>query len=162
MIDQLASACRRSMEKRSLNKAAVAQQQLEGAISELFMGNWACAITLAGAAEDALPLSAPQDDVFRGVLEFEMKKHNKTEKEIANELNRQRNWLKHHSEKNGDNFSDAMEFEQIDAVFMILRAHSRFVHTTKSKSIILLRFETWFKETHPDWFLSQNTNGGVS
>ena len=103
MIDQLASACRRSMEKRSLNKAAVAQQQLEGAISELFMGNWACAITLAGAAEDALPLSAPQDDVFRGVLEFEMKKHNKTEKEIANELNRQRNWLKHHSEKMATN-----------------------------------------------------------
>ncbi len=107
---------------KQYDKLQAAQHQLEGAIANLFLGNWPAAITLAGAAEDILPIVEGRSDAFKLLqLSFSLS-YNLNESEINAKLNEKRNWLKHKTE----NLSKTQNFTQADAIVMIIRALSRY------------------------------------
>ncbi len=61
----LATICSRSDEIQSYDPLTAAQHQIEGAIHNLFIGNWVSAITLAQAAEGILPPHSLYPDIMK-------------------------------------------------------------------------------------------------
>lgn len=153
---ELAKACKRTDVPVTLTKLDAAQQQLEGAIQQLFFGNWACAVTLAGAAEGILPETGKCDDIFSVARHLAVEDHGRKEKEFSTNANKLVHWLKH-NQKDKPNFAPTYSIEQEDAVRLILRAYSRFsVHLTplapnQAPSKILHIFDQWFQQVFPDW-----------
>jgi hypothetical protein len=120
----LASNCKRTNSKRSYDQISASQHQLEGAIANLFLGNWPAAITLAGAAEDILPPHEKYRDMMSVLPEVAINHKTKT-KDLADIMNEKRNWLKHDKSKD-PKAQQQQEFSQEDAVIMIYRALTRF------------------------------------
>ena len=108
--------------RRKRTSLQVAQEQIEAAISHFYEGQFACAITLAGAAEECAGPSQRDD---RPLALFEMikasaRKRGLEEKTVANNANAVRNWLKHHNAEKPD-----CEISDLDAWFMMVRAVSK-------------------------------------
>ena len=159
-MKQLAAACSKTTAARSYDQLTVAQHQLEGAIANLFLGNWPTAITLAGAAEEILP----EHQTYKSLIEVAKadfaKKHNMKSNEIANIMNKQRNWLKH--DKSSDpNAESNMDFSQEDAIIMIVRAltklkahHAPFDENEALSGHVLV-FEDWCKSNYPEYSVTK-------
>jgi hypothetical protein len=140
-VKELAKNCFRTTESRTLSKVEAAQQQLEGAIANLFLGNWACAITLAGAAEGMLAPPEVGIDLFTLGKTDIAAQLNLNEKDFVKIVNEQLYWLKHLTETS----PVLMNFDQIDVIIMILRAYTKFYALTSKKSDDMLIFESWLK-----------------
>ena len=147
-MEQLAIKCERTADIQRLSRISAAQQQLEGSIAEMFLGNWACSITLAGAAEGMLPEPTEQKDVYAAYKEHAIDSLKLERREAIRQLNDKRDWLKHNQR---DNPRDEMSFDQLDAIVMIFRAYSRFVISTKAKSNMIGTFEVWIQKHYPEW-----------
>jgi hypothetical protein len=146
-LKPLAQSCDRTNASVELTKTEAAQQQLEGAIANLFLGNWACAITLAGAAEIMLYEVNENVDLFKTAKAIAPEHFNINETQLVNLLNERRDWLKHRQPEK----ANSMEFRQEDAIVMILRAYTRLYAVTHAASENMDTFETWFREKYPDW-----------
>lgn len=103
----------------TVTKREAVRALIRGAMRACHEGDEVCALTLAGAAEEAMPRSD-------GVTAFEILKvvrawlHRMTPKEAADALNLERNWLKHHSV--GE--VDPMEIDMSEV--MLVRAITRY------------------------------------
>ena len=149
---ELAKNCSRTTESRTLSKVEAAQQQLEGAIANLFLGNWACAITLAGAAEDMLPAVEGKKDLY-GVAKLIGSNHfQMTNGEMREFLNEQLVWLKH---KTIDK-PTTMKFQQDDAIIMIIRALTRLKTTIEKTSPNMDLFVEWISKEYPNYMTETN------
>ena len=151
----LATICQRSYESKSYNPLSAAQHQLEGAIHNLFIGNWVSAITLAHAAEGILPQHAVYPDIMKLKPEVAAK-FGVPEKDISDTMNEKAKWLRH--DKSSDpNALKKIEISQLDAAIMILRAFTRFAahHMPIASNEILseqiFEFQKWLKIHYPDY-----------
>ena len=150
-MKELAKYCARTEIKLTITKLQAAQNQLEGAIANLFLGNWPAAITLAGAVEDSLPTIDAQSDFYTEAKKSGADVFKKTEKNISDEMNELRNWLKH------DKTEITKEITQQDVLVMVLRAYSRFRahHEPIEPDAVLSEsfgvFEHWLSKNYPDW-----------
>jgi hypothetical protein len=100
-------------------KLGAAVRQLEAAIDAFERGDYAVAITLAGAAEGMLP-TIPSQPLFESLRD-----HPKAPlkgKPWVSVLNRERDWLKHPSE---GAIGPVIEIDHIDTAVMLLRALAR-------------------------------------
>lgn len=108
-----------------MTKQQAVEQLIDGAIRSHDAGQHACAITLAGAAEDAMPDPAERHlfliarDAFRGTNP-DPALQAKDEKQVVAELNAERNWLKH------NNSSQPAEMDLDDSILWIVRSMSKF------------------------------------
>ena len=160
-MKQLAEQCVRTDELVTFSKFEVAKHQLDAAIYNLLLGNWPASITLAGAVEETLPKLTTKEDLFAFLKKKAALDENIDSDSIGKKLNTLRNWSKHYSmELAGD-----QQFSQIDAITMILRAHSRLYfqdtapennyYSTPTQEI----FVEWFKANFRDWLEPQNNHG---
>jgi hypothetical protein len=153
---ELAKLCNRTDESVTLTKLEAAQEQLEGAIHCLFTGNWACAVTLAGAAEGILPETGKCDDLFSVGRRLAVDDHGMNEKDYVAMYNQLLYWLKH-NEKNKSDHKVNYSIGQQDAVQLVLRAYSRFcahqspLQANEAHSEITGLFEQWFRQNYSDW-----------
>jgi hypothetical protein len=99
-------------ERQRVTRKEAALQQIHMAIRLLASRDFACAITLALAAEDRIPSSDAPDvfSVFKA----------KAPPEAINQLNEVRNWLKH------DRAPEAMDLFEFEVFVALARAASRF------------------------------------
>ena len=154
-MKMLASNCPRIDSKRPYDQVSASQHQLEGAIANLFLGNWLAAITLAGAAEDILPPHEKFRDMM-SILPDVASNHQSNTKVLADIMNEKRNWLKHDKSKD-PNAQKLQEFSQEDAVIMILRALTRFAahHMPIAPNEILSEhiavFHKWLAENYSEY-----------
>ncbi len=154
-MKMLASNCQRTDSKRSYNQVSASQHQLEGAIANLFSGNWLAAITLAGAAEDILPPHENFPDIM-STLPDVATDHQTNTKVLADIMNEKRNWLKHDKSKD-PNARQLQEFSQEDAVIMILRALTRFaahnmpIATDEILSEHIAIFQNWVAVNYTEY-----------
>lgn len=102
-----------------MNKHFAVREMIDGAMGAHESGRYAISVTLAAAAEGAMPHP-------RSPSLFELSKDARhgyvTSKEIVAYLNEARDWLKHH---NADH-PEAMEINESISLFYILRAMSKF------------------------------------
>jgi hypothetical protein len=148
-VIEFAGNCKRTDVVKQYDKLRAAQHQLEGAIASLFLGNWPAAITLAGAAEEILPLRESKPDFLSTLQASFSSREGLTESEVNSMLNEKRNWLKHKTES----LSTSQGFSQADAVFMILRALSRYSayeEPPKNGEVINQAMSVFY-----DWFTAQ-------
>ncbi len=149
---ELAKCCQRSTALVNRSKFAAAQEQLEGAIHNLFLGNWACAVTLACAAEGMLPTLGNDSDLFSIGKRLGVAKHGITEGEVSDMFNDLSHWLKHQTPQKPNSY----EIGQWHAVEAIVRAYSRLcAHEKMSGPDEVLSentavFEAWYREHYSD------------
>lgn len=151
-MNELAKNCSRTTEAQTLSKVDAAQQQLEGAIANLFLGNWACAITLAGAAEDMLPAVEGKEDLYRVAKSIGSNHFQMNDGEMRILLNDQLVWLKH---KTVDK-PKLMAFQQDDAIIMIIRAYTRLQTTIEKTSPNMDLFVEWISKEYPSYMTETN------
>ena len=114
------------------NRQQAALQQIDMAIELFHRAKWACAITLALAAETQLPNSQKSSVESKLRLEFGDK--------FIDRLNEPRNWLKHVREP------DEITLFEFDAVIAILRAISKFSAFYQEWSEDMAAFDAWYRE----------------
>ena len=154
-MKELASKCLRTNLRRNYDQVSASQHQLEGAISNLFLGNWLAAMTLAGAAEDILPQPEQYPDMMSALSEVAASQ-NTTKKILVDVMNEKRNWLKH-DKSNDPKASQLQEFTQEDAVIMILRAFTRFaahhmpIEPNEILSEQIFEFQKWLNIHYPEY-----------
>ncbi len=153
-MKELAENCRVTCVKISLTKTEAAQQQLEGAINNFFLGNWACAITLAGAAESMLPPVEGKDDLFETAKSIGLNKLEIGESTAVTLINKERDWLKHLT----TNSPSIMTLQQDDAILMILRAFTRLKANLDKSSIYMDTFVEWLESNTTIQSVSIQTN----
>lgn len=99
-------------------------EMIDGAITACMRGQYACAITLAGAAEGAMPETENSKKFYNAaVIKLYTGAFNCTDKQADKILNAERNWLKHF---------DPGKPEQIvtdHAWFYVVRAYAMFKTT---------------------------------
>ena len=160
-MKHIAECCARTSEIATFSKFEVAKHQLDAAIHNLFLGNWPASITLAGAAEEALPRLTVKEDLFAFLKKSAALDETIDSDEIGKKFNVLRNWSKHYTEPP----TVDQKFSQIDATSMILRAHSRLYfqdtapennyYSTTAQEV----FIDWFKTNYSDWLEPQNNDG---
>ena len=111
-------------------KKLAAKRQIDAAIAHFEKSELECAITLAGAAEEALP------DPCEG-HPFPVLREYPTFKRIGWDWNEARNWLKH------DKGPDARTIYQGEAALMIYRAISKYSVTHKEIPNWWRQFLAW-------------------
>ncbi|EHH09255.1 hypothetical protein [Mesorhizobium amorphae] len=111
-----------------------AVQQIEMAI-KLFDDdrNSTCAITLALAAEDQIPNPKSEKPFLLGAMRAEG-----ADKKI--DINRIRNWLKHHKEP------EEIGISELDVVVSILRAATKFHAAYCQPTSVMKQFLVWVKQ----------------
>jgi len=120
-------------EKQKITKAEGAAMQVEAAIEALVKGNFAIAITLAGAAEGML--EGDGKEMFQALLKAPgIEKHDR--KKWIDTLNGELYWLKHVAKDDRKN----LEISNLDAGFMIARAASKLDTWTPK----IDEFKVWF------------------
>lgn len=109
--------------------------QLDGAIAAFEKGDVPCAITLAGAAEEAMPRQR-RESLFDVLLASE-----KASGVHPSKVNYERNWLKHHNSKAPD------ELDLIHDKQIIWRALTRFdgVYPRSKRTALMSKF--WATQT---------------
>lgn len=119
------------------SKVKAVVEMIEGAMAAVDDDRAACAITLACAAEEAMPpTSAPTfftvaRDAFAGIGGSRG-----DQSRAAALINAERNWLKHHDE------SQPAEMDLSNAILAVVRALSRFdaVYGRERRSAVMLAF----------------------
>jgi hypothetical protein len=124
-------------EKQKITKAQGATKQVEAAIEAIVKGNFAVAITLAGAAEGML--EGDGKEMFQVMLKAPGIEKTDQAKWIAT-LNGERDWLKHVTKEDPRKI---LEISNLDAGFMIARAASKLDTWTP----IIEEFKIWFFES---------------
>ena len=151
-ILELARKCIRSDTPITVAKMDAAQEQLEGAIYNLFYGNWACAVTLACAAEGMLETNEEGDDLFSIAKKLGTTDVDKNGRKIADYLNDLPHWLKHKTPNKSGSYSIC----QWDAVQAVLRALSKLVvhqpeqGDAESASENVHAFQVWYVKNYPE------------
>lgn len=106
-----------------MTKRQAVEELIEGAMRAHDAGLHACAITLAGAAEGAMP---PASDTLFGVMRNVFDgyvDHDGTvldRKSVVRALNAQRDWLKHYDE------TKPQQMNIDDSLMLVIRSVSRF------------------------------------
>ena len=77
-----------------LTKEEAVIAQIEGAMNAYMQKDYACAITLAAAAEGATP-EPSRKTLFHDLRDIDAKQYGWSAKYSADRLNDERNWLKH-------------------------------------------------------------------
>jgi hypothetical protein len=113
-----------------------ALQQIDIAIEMFHRRQWACAITLALAAETQLP--DPEKPFVWSTL------RSKYGAEFIDKLNEPRNWLKHPKQP------DTVTLYEMDAVIGLLRAISKFTSLYSEWSKDMAAFDAWVKQATTD------------
>jgi hypothetical protein len=154
-VTTLASICQKSGKSQLYDPRSAAQHQLEGAIHNLFIGNWVSAITLAQAAECILPKHPEYPDIMKlkpDVAEI----FGVSEKAISDTMNLKAKWLRH--DKSSDPTAPKeIQISQLDATIMVLRAFTRFsahhmpIAPNEVLSEQIFEFQKWLKQTYPDY-----------
>jgi hypothetical protein len=120
-----------------MTKQEAALEQIEAAIAHFHGGQYACAITLAGAAEDQMVVRENSEYVWARLQE--LRPDERPTKEWVAMFNDTRNWLKHPTPELGD-VRDVREFE---CVVMMLRASSKFYACYSTMSLAMDQFKDW-------------------
>jgi hypothetical protein len=115
-----------------INRQQASLQQIDMAIEMLDRREWACAITLALAAESQLP--EPENPYVSDVL------RSRFGKDFADRLNGPRNWLKHAKDP------ETTTLHEMDAVMAILRAISKFTSLYRAWSDRMAAFDERVKQ----------------
>jgi hypothetical protein len=103
-----------------LSRQDAAAELVDGAIGAWFDGRYACAITLAGAAENGMPKPDDGNSMYHALRGAVMKFGQCSQSEAADLMNNSRNWLKHYSD-------DKPESISIDYAWVhVLRAYWQF------------------------------------
>ncbi|MBE7197738.1 MAG: hypothetical protein INR70_08050 [Parafilimonas terrae] len=89
-----------------LSRQEAAAQLVDGAIGAWFEQRFACAITLAGAAETGMPKIEGGASMFEAMRLAVMNFGKLSEREAADLMNKSRNWLKHFGEDKPAHISD--------------------------------------------------------
>jgi hypothetical protein len=133
----------------TLDKLDIAARHVDWAIKLLLdHDDPAAALTLAGAADDAVGGRLGERAASRQLSAVLAKISGLKPQEVANEhLNKARNWMKHA----GKPFTLEAPLE-MDAVTMIIRALSNFAEADSSLPSDGPRFLTWLKAGRPDLF----------
>ncbi len=103
-----------------VTKEEAVRSLITGALRAYDDGDFVCALTLAGAAEGAMP--PPPDSTFHIFRDMIVLVDGKTEKAAADELNAERNWLKHNSASE----TSSLNISSSVARLMLARAWSCF------------------------------------
>jgi hypothetical protein len=140
MINLLAMFAKRA----EVTRQQTALQQIDMAIELFHRDQWACAITLALAAETQLPDGKKPFVIAKLRSEYGG--------ELIDGLNEPRNWLKHAKEP------DTYTLFQADAVVAILRAISKFTALYSEWSEDMAAFDTSVKEAVSNQINSANSN----
>jgi hypothetical protein len=115
-----------------MNRRQAALQQINVAIELFHRRDWACAITLALAAETQLPNG--EKPFVSSVLKDQYGA------EFMDEVNEPRNWLKHSKEP------EIATIFEMDAVMAILRVISKFTSLYGAWSDEMAGFDAWMKQ----------------
>jgi hypothetical protein len=142
-----------------VSKREAAEEQIDQAIRSLLTDLFVCAVTLAGAAEDSLPDTERPEEVLVDL----MRSHGPgrtglSQKQLMQRFNGLRNWLKHHRANLPE-----VDVQQEDAVFMILRAYTKFTSVFGEKAVTptMRDFEGWFRRNYPHWLEPPNRVPGI-
>lgn len=120
--------------------------QIEAAIFLFDQGKPIPALSLAGAAEEATPATS-EPHVFEKAKELGHAKGHGAPQEVGQRLNETRNWLKHHDAQK----PDPHHFHEIEAIFMILRAATKYQAAYQADDIEgLAKFRDWLAG-HPNY-----------
>ena len=104
----------------AVTKQQAVEALIRGAVRALGVDDEVCALTLAGAAEEAMPKAEEGLDAFKIARMFRAHITKSTLQESGHALNVERNWLKHYRE-------GELETMEIDtARAMLLRAVWRY------------------------------------
>lgn len=102
-----------------VTKREAVQTLIRGAMKAYREGDEVCALTLAGAAEGAMP--SAEINAFQVMRAVRGRISQVSEKDAAAALNKERNWLKHY------NVSEPHEIEIDSAIVMLFRAVSTYL-----------------------------------
>lgn len=125
-----------------LSREQAVVELVDGAIGAWFDGRYACAITLAGAAETGIPRLESGTSTFDALREVVMKFGDCSERQAADLMNDSRNWLKHFSENKSNSISDDY------AWIYVLRSYLQFrlVYKETSRTVNMMKFEAKIDE----------------
>ena len=119
--------------KRLFSREMAATQQIEMAIRHLEDDEFACAITLALAAEEQLPWPSGDTPHLLGVM-----RASETDKQV--DVNKVRNWLKHNKEP------DEIGISEFDVVVALIRATTKFHAVYGKPTLDMKKFLAWVKQ----------------
>jgi hypothetical protein len=111
-------------------------EQIDAAIVHFYSGEYACAITLAGAAEDQI-VRKEEDHIWERLKR--KVPAGESEKQWMSIFNETRNWLKHATPE----MKNERYIEEFDCVFMLLRATSKISAHYLRTSIVMDHFKVW-------------------
>ncbi|MGX9984632.1 hypothetical protein [Methylobacterium fujisawaense] len=125
-----------------LSRQEAAAELVDGAIGAWFERRHACAITLAGAAENMMPKPKDGTSMFYAMRGVVMKFGQCSQGKAADLMNDSRNWLKHYSEDKPEHISDDY------AWVYVLRAYWQFNLTYKGaeQTPNMIRFQAKIDE----------------
>lgn len=125
-----------------LTRQQAASELVDGAIGAWFDGRYACAITLAGAAETGMPMPADGTSLFAAMRGAVMKFGHLSQKSASDAMNDSKNWLKHYEE------SKAGSISVDNAWIYVLRAYFKFalVYKDADKTANMIRFQATLDE----------------
>jgi hypothetical protein len=126
-------------DKPPITKQLAALRQINAAILHLHAGEYECAITLAGAAEDLLADTEP-DHLWKVLMQRRPQDH--SEKEWAAMFNETRNWLKHPTTVLGEE----RYIDEFETVIMLIRATSKFIARYGKGSKEMEGFVEWCRK----------------
>jgi hypothetical protein len=126
--------------KQIVTKQEGAKVQIEAAIDALETGNFAAAITLAGAAEGMLESDGV--DIVGALKNSDLDRA--LQKKFITWLNDERDWLKHVTK---DDPRKTLELSPVDAALMIARAVTKVAVWESAK---IAEFQTWFSSAVAD------------
>lgn len=103
----------------AMTKQEAVEHLIDGAIRAYDDGDHVCVITLAGAAEGAMPPAETQI-FFEIAQDAILGKTPERRREVVSQLNAERDWLKHYNER------QPVEMMMSDSILWIVRAMSKF------------------------------------
>lgn len=126
----------------TLTRQQAASELVDGAIGAWFDGRYACAITLAGAAETGMPKPADGTSMFAAMRGAVMKFGHLPQNSAGDAMNESKNWLKHYGESKADSIS-------VDNAWIyVLRAYFKFasVYKDADRTPNMVRFQAMLDE----------------
>ncbi|HZP09750.1 hypothetical protein, partial [Methyloceanibacter sp.] len=127
------------MERRPIWRRDAVRAQIEAAIALFAQGKPIPSLSLAGAAEEATP-ATNEPYVFEKAKQVGPERGYGTAQEVGQRLNETRNWLKHHDAQK----PDPHYFHEVEAIFMILRAATKYQAAYGDDDIEgLAKFRDW-------------------
>ncbi|MGU3479039.1 hypothetical protein [Methylobacterium sp. D48H] len=113
-----------------LTRQEAAAEMVDAAIGHWLDGRLACAITLAGAAEDGMPRMKPGASMFEMHRQILAKVGKCSPDEAGRLLRTDKNWLKHFSEDKPETISTDEAWSQVFRAYL----HFRSVYPTADRT----------------------------